>query len=189
MPPKKKITREQLVETALAIANEEGLGNITIRKIANRLECSIAPIYVNFKDVEELKQEVVAQAMAISKALILEQNSGDPFLDIGIASVIFAKRYPLLFDELGIKDNQHYGNQIESKNFVIQQMKQDTELSTFKDLELELLLLKMQAFQAGLSLLARKEQYSNILTDDMIIKILSDTGNDILNGMKERGRH
>lgn len=68
-------------------------------------------------------------------------------------------------------------------------MKQDTELSTFKDLELELLLLKMQAFQAGLSLLARKEQYSNILTDDMIIKILSDTGNDILNGMKERGRH
>ena len=47
----------------------------------------------------------------------------------------------------------------------------------------------MQAFQAGLSLLARKEQYSNILTDDMIIKILSDTGNDILNGMKERGRH
>lgn len=94
MPPKKKITREQLVETALAIANEEGLGNITIRKIANRLECSIAPIYVNFKDVEELKQEVVAQAMAISKALILEQNSGDPFLDIGIASVILQKDIP-----------------------------------------------------------------------------------------------
>ena len=68
-------------------------------------------------------------------------------------------------------------------------MKQDTELSKFKDLELELLLFKMQAFQSGLSLLARKEQYANILTDDMIIKILSDTGNDILNGMKARGGH
>ena len=189
MPPKKKITRDQLIGVAFAIANEEGLDNITIRKIANRLTCSIAPIYVNFKDVEELKQEVVAQAMAISKALTLEQNSGDAFLNIGIASVIFAKRYPLLFDELGIKDNQYNREQIQSKNFAVQQMKQDTELSKFKDLELELLLFKMQAFQAGLSLLVRKEQYANMLTDDMIIKILSDTSNDILNGMKARGGH
>lgn len=187
MPPKNKFTKDQLVDVAFSIACQEGFHSITIRKIADRLGSSIAPIYVNFKDVEELKQEVVSKALAISKDLISQQNSGDPFLDIGIASVIFAKKYPLLFDELGLKNNGYYNNYVTSKEFALNQMKQDPELSQFEDCELELLLIKMQAFQAGLSVLARNECYANILTEEMIIKMLNDTGRDILIGMKKQG--
>lgn len=186
MPPKNKFTKDQLIDVAFDIANEEGFDHITIRKIAARLGCSIAPIYANFQDVEELKQAVVSKTIEVSQSMIAEQNSGDAFLDIGIASIMFAKKYPLLFDELGIKQNQYYDNNKETKVSIINQMKQDPELSGFSDKDLELLLLKMQAFQIGLSLIARNSQHSDILTDEMIIKLLCEMGTDAVNGMKLR---
>ena len=187
MPPKNKFTKDQLADVAFTIACEEGFDHITIRKIADRLGSSIAPIYVNFKDVAELKHEVVLKAISINKELISQQNSGDPFLDIGIASVIFAKNYPLLYDELVIKNKDSYKEQMDATEFVLEQMKKDSDLKQFEESELRLLLIKMQALQAGLSLMARKEQYSKILTDEMIIKILDETGTDVLNGMIQRG--
>ncbi|MEA4988282.1 MAG: TetR/AcrR family transcriptional regulator [Anaerovorax sp.] len=189
MPPKNKFTKDQLIDVAFDIANKEGFNSITIRKIADKLGCSIAPIYVNFKDVDELKNEVVLKVINISKQLVLEQNSGNPFLDIGIASVIFAKKYPLLFDEFGLKNNEFYAKQNEAIDFAINQMKKDKELSNFSEQELELILFKMKAFQAGLSVLARNEQLSAILTDEMIIQMLDETGQDIIDGMRRRGGH
>lgn len=187
MPPKNKFTKEQLVDAAFAIAAEEGFDNITIRKVAEKLGSSIAPIYVNFKEIDELKHEVALKAIDINKELILQQNSGDSFLDIGIAAVIFAKKYPLLFDELALKNNDFYKDQTEAREFALNQMKKNPKLVQFNDEELQILLIKMQALQAGLSLLVRNERYSKILTDEMIIKILDETGNDVVNGMKQRG--
>lgn len=187
MPPKNKFTKEQLVDAAFTIAAEEGFDNITIRRVAERLGSSIAPIYVNFKDVEELKHEVALKAVAINKELILKQNSGDPFLDIGLAAVIFAKKYPLLFDQLALKNNDFYKDQAEDREFALKQMKKNPMLEQFNDQELSLLLLKMQALQAGLSLLVRNDRYSELLTEEIILKILDDTGKDVLNGMRERG--
>ena len=186
MAPKKQFTKEQLADIAFQIACEEGFENITIRKIAERLGCSIAPIYVNYKDVAEVKHDVVLKAIDISKELISQQSSGDPFLDIGIASVLFAKKYPMLFDELVIKNKDSNTELMDTSEFVLQQMKMDSDLKEFDDTQLRLLLIKMQALQAGLSLLARKEEYSSILTDDVIIKILDETGVDVMNGMMSR---
>ncbi|MGL4912321.1 MAG: TetR/AcrR family transcriptional regulator, partial [Romboutsia sp.] len=125
MPPKVKFTKEQLVDVAFDIAKEEGFDGITIRKVANRLGSSIAPIYVNFSDLEELKQEVVTKTINLSQNLIEEQNSGDRFLDIGIASVIFAKQYPLLFNDVVLNNNTQYLNPDEFKEFTIKEMKKD----------------------------------------------------------------
>lgn len=184
--PKTIYTKEQLVKAAFEIVCEAGFDQLTIRNVARRLGSSIAPIYVNFKDVEELKQAVISKAVEINKEILAEQNSGDPFLDVGIASVLFAKRYPRIFDEIVIKNDQSYRGQTDNEMFVINQMKNDPQLAQFKDEDLRLLLLKMQALQAGLSLLARKEAYKDLLDDDMIIKILDHTGLDILDGMSKR---
>lgn len=186
MPPKVKYTKEQLIDVAFDIANEEGFQNITIRKIADRLKCSIAPIYVNFKDVEELKNEVISKTIRITEELLAEQNSGEPFLDIGIASVLFAKKYPLLFDEFGIRHNEQFMKLKGNDNLTLNQMKKAPELQDFTKEEIEDLLLKMQAFQAGLSILARNPRFAEILTDDVIIQLLAETGDDVVNGVKRR---
>ncbi|MBV1759360.1 MAG: TetR/AcrR family transcriptional regulator [Dethiosulfatibacter sp.] len=188
MPPKNKYTKEQLVDVAFQIACEEGFDNITIRKVAEHLGSSIAPIYVNFKDVGELKHEVVLKAINITKEIIAEQNSGDPFLDVGTGSVIFAKKYPLLYEELVLNSKDTYKEQVENIEFAFKKLKETPELMQFDDDELRLLLIKMQALQAGLSLMARKEHYSKILSDELIVKILDETGTDVLNGMIKRNQ-
>ncbi len=184
--PREKYTKDQLVDAAFEIACESGFEQLTIRNIAKHLGSSIAPIYVNFNDLEELKEAVIRKAVEINKKILSEQDSGDPFLDVGIASVLFAKRYPRIYDEVVIKNDKSYQGQAENEKLIINQMKKDQQLASFSDDDLRLLLLKMQALQAGLSLLARKEAYKDMLDDSKIIKILDETGVDVLDGMIRR---
>ncbi len=59
MAPKSKFKKDQIIDAAFEIARTEGIDRITIRKVAEKLGSSIAPIYVNFKEVDELIQEVI----------------------------------------------------------------------------------------------------------------------------------
>lgn len=187
MPPKNKFTKEKIIEIAFEIAREEGIDNITIRKIADNLGSSISPIYVNFKDVEELKEAVISKIYEISNSILQNQNSGDVFLDIGIASVKFAKEYSVIFKDLILKNNHYLDNYDEQLgNNIIQEMKKDEALKKFSNEELKLLLLKMRVFQAGLSIMATNESFASELTDERIVEMLRDTGDDIINGMKSR---
>lgn len=54
MAPKKKFTKDQIIDAAFEIARVEGVNSITIRKVAEKLGGSIAPIYVNFKEIGEI---------------------------------------------------------------------------------------------------------------------------------------
>ena len=83
MAPKNKFTKEEIIDAAFDIAKVDGLGAITVRKVAQKLNSSIAPIYVNFKDIDELIQEVMKKTFVISKQLLAQQNTGQPFRDIG----------------------------------------------------------------------------------------------------------
>ncbi len=187
MPPKNKFTKEQIIEIAFEIAKEEGIDCITIRKIADKLGSSIAPIYVNFKDVEQLKDAVISKIYEISNSILQEQNTGDVFLNIGIASVKFAKDYSVIFKDLILKNNNYLDNYDEQiGNHIIQEMKQDADLKEFTDEELKTLLIKMRVFQAGLSIMATNKSFASELTDERIIEMLSETGADIVNGMKNR---
>ncbi len=187
MPPKNKFTKEQIIETAFEIAKEEGIDSITIRKIADNLGSSIAPIYVNFKDVEELKKAVISKIYEISNSILQEQNTGDVFLNIGIASVKFAEDYSVIFKELILKNNGYLDNyDVQIGNNIIQEMKKDEDLKEFSEEELKTLLMKMRVFQAGLSIMATNESFALELTDEKVIEMLSDTGEDIVNGMKNR---
>jgi len=187
LPPKNKFTKEQIIETAFEIAKEEGIDSITIRKIADNLGSSIAPIYVNFKDVEELKKAVISKIYEIGNSILQEQNTGDVFLNIGIASVKFAKDYSVIFKELILKNNGYLDNyDVQIGNNIIQEMKKDEDLKEFSEEELKTLLMKMRVFQAGLSIMATNESFALELTDEKVIEMLSDTGEDIVNGMKNR---
>ena len=56
MGPKVKFTREQIIDAAFEIARTEGIDSITMRKIAEKMGSSVAPIYVNFNNVDELNE-------------------------------------------------------------------------------------------------------------------------------------
>lgn len=51
--PKIKFEKEVLIEKVLEIAKEEGFENVTVRKIAQKIGSSVAPIYTAFGSVSE----------------------------------------------------------------------------------------------------------------------------------------
>jgi len=191
MPPKKKYSRQQIVETAFKLAKDNGLESLTARKVADKLGSSVAPIYVSFEDIKDLKKAVAQKAFNISREMSKEEVTGDRFLDIGIASLRFAKEYSKLFQELVLKKNEYIKDyDQELGDGIIEEMSDDPQLSDFTEEELRLLLLKMRVFQLGLSVMVANDLLPEDFDEEAQIELLESMGTDVITSTrvnKEKG--
>lgn len=181
MPPKNKFSREQIVNTAFKIADTEGIDKITIRKVAGNMGSSIAPIYVNFNEAEELRQAVIKRTVEISRDMLARQNTDSPFEKIGFASLQFASEHPVLFRDFVMKPNDNsmdYDRQMSDD--LIEYMKEDPELQSFSDDELEIILFKMRIFQTGLSVMIANGLISEKLNMEDMKGILNSAAEDVV---------
>jgi len=188
MAPKTKFTKQDIVLAAFDIAKSDGIESITIRKVAERLGSSIAPIYVNFNDVQELLQQVVERAFHVARGMIIEQQSGQPFRDIGMASLRFAKEYPVLYRDLMMKDNPHMKNTPEQLGEVIGLMRQDPELAGFSDQELQSILLNMQVFQTGLCVMVANDLFTKNVDDEQMMNMMDEAAEAFIRAAHARKR-
>lgn len=62
MPPKVRITKEEIIQEALSLVRERGAEAINARELAGRLKCSTQPIFSNFASMEHLQDAVLAAA-------------------------------------------------------------------------------------------------------------------------------
>ena len=187
MGPKVKFTKEQIIDAAFEIAQTEGLDAITMRKIAEKMNSSVAPIYVNFKNVDELNEALIERIIGISRQLLMEENSGNPFSDMGRASLRFAMEYSAIFKDLVIK-NARYMQGYDEKIMpvLIEEMQKDPELKGFTIDELKTILLKMRIFQLGLSLMAANGLLPKEFNKQDMMDILSSTADDVIMSAKLR---
>ncbi|WP_274361703.1 TetR/AcrR family transcriptional regulator [Paenibacillus thermotolerans] len=186
MAPKTKFTKEQIVDAAFEIARTEGVDSITIRKVAEKLGSSIAPIYVNFKEAGELIEEVYKKTFEVSRQILMEQNSGHPFHDIGAASIRFARKYPVLFRDLVMKKNDQAKHNEEETQGFIKMMRMDPDLNGLSDDELLAILLKMKMFQVGMSVMAANELLPADFTEEQMIRLMSSAAEDVIGAAKRR---
>ncbi len=189
MPPKNKFSKEQIVDAAFNIANIDGIDSMTIRKVANQLGSSIAPIYVNFNDVEELKRAVVKKVVDVSQRMLKEQNTGNPFGDIGYASLQFAREYPILFRDFVMKPNDYlldYDQEMGDE--LAAHMKKDPKLKGFTDQELKIILFKMRAFQMGLSVMVANGLLQEKFDIEKMKEILDSVAEDVVTATRQRNK-
>jgi AcrR family transcriptional regulator len=187
MGPKVKFTREQIIDTAFEIAQTEGLDSITMRKIAQKMGSSVAPIYVNFKNVDELNEALMAKILSISRELLREENTGNPFHDIGIASLRFAVEYSAIFRDLVIKSGKYMqGYDEKMMPTLIEEMQKDPVLNGFTVEELKTILLKVRIFQLGLSIMAANGLLPKEYNKQAMIDILSSAADDVILSAKIR---
>ncbi len=181
MGPKIKFSREQIIEAAFEIASTEGIDKITMRKIAEKMGSSVAPIYVNFKNTDELMEALIEKIISISQQLFVEESQGAPFRDMGRASLRFAVEYSVLFRDLVLKNND-YMQEYDEKMMpeLIEEMQKDPELQGFTADELKTILLKMKVFQLGLSIMAANGLLPKDYAMEDIMDILSSTANDVI---------
>lgn len=128
MPPRTKFDREAIVEAAFDIAKEESFAGITARSVAKRLRCSVAPIYLNFETIDDLIKAVVERVFALSDELLKKQEGSDLFENIGKASLVFAREYPVFFRELVMQKNPYVASYETVQDTMIEALAEDENL-------------------------------------------------------------
>jgi len=187
MGPKIKFTRDQIIDAAFEIAQAEGMGSITMRKIAEKMGSSVAPIYVNFKSIDELNEALIERIISISRQLLMEENTGNPFRDMGSASLRFAMEYSSIFRDLVIKGGKYIqGYDEKMMPALIEEMQKDPELDGFTVGELKTILLKMRIFQLGLSIMAADSLLPKEYNKQDLMDILTSTADDVIMSAKLR---
>jgi len=180
MPPKIKFTKKNIIDAALEIAKEKGLSHITARSVANQLDSSVAPIYVNFTTIDDLVEAVVKRVFTMSEELFEEEKGESTFEKMGKASLTFAREYPELFRELVIQPNPYMASYEDIENSLVDALMQDQTMNGLTFEEAKRLMLKMRAFQVGLSVMVANGQVPSWLDDQEFDALLMEVGDDVL---------
>ena len=107
MPPKIKVTRDEILDTAVDIVRKGGAQAINARTIASLLSCSTQPIFSNFATMDELRFAVAEKADALCREYIrqeVESGAYHPYKASGMAYIRFAKEENELFKFLYMCD-------------------------------------------------------------------------------------
>lgn len=109
MPKQQRITRESIIDAALAIVRKDGGSSLNARSVASSLQCSTQPIFSNFASMEELKQSVIDRALEIYEGYINDEISAakyPPYKASGMGYIRFASHEHELFKLLYMRDRR-----------------------------------------------------------------------------------
>lgn len=105
MPPKVRFSRDKIVAAATEVVRAAGMPALTARALSEKLNSSVAPVFSEFSNMEEVRGAVVAQAKKIYESYIAEGLKNPlPFKGAGLKYIEFAKTEPNLFKVLFMSD-------------------------------------------------------------------------------------
>ena len=106
MSRKATITQKEIVNAAFKITKKEGFEQITSRKLAAAAGCSTQPIFRIYENMDGLKKDVYDKAPAYYDDYYNDfvKSHDVPFVDLGLAYIGFAQKYPHLFRLLFISE-------------------------------------------------------------------------------------
>ena len=107
MPPKVKITKNDIICTSVDLIRKNGYDALNTRNIAKELNCSTQPIFSNFSSMEELEKEVILHAYNIYLRFIETEIASDKYPKykaFGMAYIRFAKEEKEFFKLLFMRD-------------------------------------------------------------------------------------
>ena len=182
MPPRIKVKREDIINSAVKIVRERGWGAINARDIAKSLNCSTQPIFWNFKNLDELKFEIIKRAEDNCQKYIqreIEKGEYPAYKASGMAYIRFAKEEKELFRLLYMRDRA--SESIEPTPELNNQMEDIVHKNTGLDGEKKKLFhLEMWAFVHGIATMFA----TNFV--DMEWEIVSKMLTDAYEGLKKR---
>lgn len=175
MPTQIKISKEMILDAAFSIVREYGIEKLSNRELANKLKCSIRPIYYQFKNVEELQKELYKKIEKYFYQFLLDNIIVDipKYKQIGINYIKFARKEKKLFQtlfmsEIGLSPNAFISKAGKDYEKIEKLIKISTNLeeNDIKDFH-----TKMWIFCHGIATLVANDTIS--LTDSQIEDLLS----------------
>lgn len=96
--PKQRITKEMVVNAAFEIARNSGMEQVMVKNIADKIGCSVQPIYSYCKNMDSLRQDVVEQTNRfIQEYVAAHIDKDDLFRSTGRLYIRLAQEEPHLF--------------------------------------------------------------------------------------------
>ena len=108
---KKEIYKQRILDAAYKLAVRGGIESLTARNIAKAVNCSTQPIYLEFENMQDLRNQVLARISDELKSNTLQQNfTGEPLIDLDLSYLYFAKEHVDLFRAMFVDGK--FGNQM-----------------------------------------------------------------------------
>ena len=106
MPTKIRISKDMILDAAFEIVRQDGMEKLSNRELANKLNCSIRPIYYQFENVEEMQKELYLKIEQYFYKFILDNMVEEipKYKQVGINYIKFAKKEKKLFQTLFMTD-------------------------------------------------------------------------------------
>lgn len=117
MVRRKVYTKDQILKASYNIVLKEGFSGITARNVADKMGISTQPIYLEFKNMDDLKVSLLMLIYAeLEKHYYSRQSTGDSVIDMGLNVIEFAKKDRKLFMYMYI-DPHGYGDMLRQLSF------------------------------------------------------------------------
>lgn len=99
MARKETVTKAILLDAAFAMLLEEGIEQVTARKLAAKANCSTQPIFRIYNNMDELYADLFAKALDSFDDYVANfpKTTVVPFVSLGQAYIGFAQKYPNVF--------------------------------------------------------------------------------------------
>lgn len=182
MPPKVKVTREDILNAAVDIIRRNGAAALGARTVASALNCSTQPVFSNFRTMKELHLAVVAQADTLCQTYIQQEvaiSKYPAYKASGMAYIRFAKEEKELFKFLFMWDRsgEPISPDSDLNNKMVSLVQQNTNLTGADG---QLFHLEMWAFVHGIATMFATGYLD--LDWDLVSKMLTD----VYKGLKKQ---
>lgn len=174
MPPRTKIKKEDIIHATFNIVRKEGMEAVNARRIASELNCSVQPIFSNFSNMEDLKNEVIQLAFEKYLEYITSGSGSDiQYKTIGLNYIRLAREEPKLFKVLFMYKSDmsysHFMSSNQSYHFIEESIMKAVDIdkkniSSFHS--------KMWFFTHGIATLIASETCT--FTDEEIDELLTE---------------
>ena len=106
MPTKIRISKDMILKAAFDIVRKDGIEKLSNLELAKRLNCSIRPIYYQFKNVEEMQKELYKKIEHYFYKFLLDNMVDEipKYKQVGINYIKFAQKEKKLFQILFMTD-------------------------------------------------------------------------------------
>ena len=175
MPTKIRISKDMILDAAFEIVRQYGMEKLSNRELANKLKCSIRPIYYQFENVEEMQKELYIKIEKYFYEFLLDNMiDGIPqYKQVGINYIKFAKKENKLFQTLFMSETGLRPDAFVSKaGDYYKEIEKLVKISThLKEDDIKDFHTKMWIFCHGIATLVANNTIN--LTDDQIQQLLS----------------
>ncbi len=178
MPPKIVFNEEEVIKAAYELALEGGIGILSARKIADKLNSSTAPVYSTFHSMDILKQKVIEQVKNLILSYVKGSYTKSIFLNMGTGYALFARDYQQLYRSMfldSISENmlEYFMEQL------TEEMKKDDLLKHLPEEEQLSVMSRMIIFTQGYASFICVGYYENLSKQD-IIQFMYEMGRDVI---------